>query len=263
LHGFGEAMIVLVIGRRGLGKTTLAEWRAQRFNMNAAAFDPRGQFRSYAVQTSDLKEVEKEFSRDWTREEPLSLAYRPPRVIQEDGSIDERELENHWNKFAHLLWQFTGEDDGCASYCLIVDEAHNLQSPQSVNGWLSTFVREVPTRERHDKNPVDIIMTSHRLQDFHGSVTSQVGEIYIFNMIKPRDLKVVQDEWGEDLAERVRSLRTPRSTPPGRDVLFIDPETGESRLMDNPAEWFVNIRKPRVDAMSKVVKLHEKYGDGI
>jgi hypothetical protein len=257
-------MIALAIGRRGLGKTTLAEWRASKSNRNRAAFDPRGQYKSFAVQTSDLEKVEKQFDRDWTDDNPLSLAYRPPKVIQEDGSLDERELESHWNRFAHLLWQYTGEDDGCASYCLIVDEAHNLQSPQAVNGWLSTYVREVPTREREDRNPVDIIMTSHRLQDFHGSVTSQVNEIYIFNMIKPRDLKVVADEWGEDLAARVRSLRTPRSKPPGRDVLFIDPETGESRLIDNPGEWYVDIRQPNEreerDATARMSELRQKYG---
>lgn len=238
-------MIVLAIGRRGLGKTTLAEWRARRFNRNVAAFDPRRQFKNYEVQTSDLKTVKKEFEKDWEnpKSEPLSLSYAPPRVIQGDGSIDEREIEHRWNEFAAQLWDYTGEEEGCGSYCLIVDEAHNLMSPQYVNGWLSTYVREVPTRERGDANPVDIILTSHRLQDFHGSVTAQVGEIYIFNMIKPRDLKVIEDEWGEELAEKVRNLRTPKSNPPGRDVILVDPETGTIEVIDNPDSWYVNIRK--------------------
>ena len=256
-------MIILDIGRRGLGKTTLAEFRAQQLNRNRVAFDPRRQFNLFAVRTSDLKEVEKEFDRDWTESEPLSLAYQPAKTIQADGSIDERELESHWNKFAHLLWQYTGEEEGNASYVLIVDEAHNLQSPQVVNGWLSTYVREVPTRERGDKNPVDIIMTSHRLQDFHGSITSQVNGIYIFNMIKPRDLKVLSDEWGDGIAEQVKALRTPRSNPPGRDVLFIDPETGESRLIDDPSTWYVNLRKPHegeASATTRMAELRRMYG---
>ncbi len=253
-------MNVLIMGRRGLGKTTLAEFIALQLNPNRAAFDPGDQYQDFAVRTSDLEEVRKEFERDW-KDEPLSLAYVPP--VGPDPTADQ--VEPFWNDFANLVWSFTGRHDGGASYSLIIDEASELQSPTYVNPWLMRFIRRAPRRERGDVNPVETIQTFHRPQDLNGIVASQVDEYYIFNMTKQRDLEVIAKEWGEEISQAVAHLKTPKSEPPGREVLRIDAETGDWEIISEPESWYIDIRKtPERDSPPPGWRFHhlqQQYGE--
>lgn len=232
-------MNVLIMGRRGLGKTTLAEFIALKLNPNRVAFDPGDQYQDFAVRTSDLEVVRDEFERDW-QDEPLSLSYIPP--VGPDPAADQ--VEPFWNSFANLLWEFTGRHEGGASYSLIIDEASELQSPAYVNPWLMRFIRRAPRRERGDVNPVETIQTFHRPQDLNGIVASQVDEFYIFKMTKERDLEVIAKEWGDEVAQAVKGLRSPKTNPPGRDVLKLDQETSKWEVITDPSTWYVDIRRP-------------------
>jgi len=253
-------MNVLIMGRRGLGKTTLAEFIAMKLNPNRVAFDPGDQYQDFLVRTSDLQVVRDEFERDW-KDEPLSLSYIPP--VGPDPTADQ--VEPFWNEFANLLWSFTGRHEGGASYSLIVDEASELQSPTYVNPWLMRFIRRAPRRERGDENPIETIQTFHRPQDLNGIVASQVDEYYIFNMTKQRDLEVIAKEWGDEISEAVKNLRTPKSDPPGRDVLRIDAETNEWEVISDPNLWYVDIRRaPEKQGPPPGWRMHElqnHYGE--
>lgn len=253
-------MNILVMGRRGLGKTTLAEWLAMQLNPNRAAFDPGDQYQDFEVRTSDLDEVRQEFERDDWEENHLSLAYIPP--VGPDPTADQ--VEPYFNDFASLLWEFTGRHEGGASYSFLIDESSELQAPNYVNPWLMRFIRRAPRRERGDDNPVETIQTFHRPQDLNGIVESQVDEFYIFNMVKQRDLEVIAKNWGDDIAQAVRKLRTPKSDPPGRDVLKLDAETGEWEVITDSESWYVDLRKPEANAGApRGWRLHEletQYG---
>lgn len=226
-------MNVSIIGRRGLGKSTLALWRALLLNRNVAAFDPGDQYDAMRVRTSDLDEVRKAFEADWT-DDPLSLAYIPPSS----------NIELEWDKFAAVLWPYTGKHDGAGSYVLIVDECDELQSPQRIDEWLNRFVRRAPRREKGNPNPVDLIQTTHNPQDLHRTSFSQSDEVYIFNMFDARSIDVIRKQWGDAVADAVLNLKTPKSDPPGREVVKIDPETGGFTLVDDPATWFVSMAPP-------------------
>ena len=253
-------MNVLIMGRRGLGKTTLAEFIAANLNANRVAFDPGDQYLDFVVRTSDLEVVRDEFERDW-KENPLSLSYIPP--VGPDPTADQ--IEPYWNEFANLLWSFTGRHEGGASYSLIIDESSELQSPSYVNPWLMRIIRRAPRRERSDANPVETIQTFHRPQDLNGIIESQVDEFYIFNMVKQRDLEVIAKNWGDDISEAVSKLRTPKTDPPGRDVLKLDAETGEWEVITDSNLWYVDIRKP-VEKSSpppgwRMHQLEHQYGE--
>ena len=239
----------LVIGRRGLGKSTLAEFLANQETDNKIIFDPNNQFKDAHFVTSDLEELKdhlEEFESD--DENSLFVAYVPTG-----------EVELEWDRFAPAVWSY-------GDYALIIDEAHWLQKPSYINPWLSRFIRQAPRRERGDENPVDIIMTAHRPQDIHGVVLSQCDYEYLFRTTKRRDLEYIEKEFEFDSDEElllfdgrqrppivqvVRSLRTP---PEGRDVVRIPIEEPQNYEVWTDAErWHVDIRKPPKNSLDNLI----------
>lgn len=239
----------LIIGRRGTGKSTLAEYNAGQLNAHQIYFDPGDQFQSamrHARTVDEFRALIEEdqgapdgFARsDW----PRSIAYVP---------ISEH-VEQEWDRFASMLWEYTGQHEGGASYCLVIDEAHELQSAQTINDWLARFIRRAPRRERDDRNPVDLIQTTHNPQDLNRLTFSQADQVYIFNMFDKRALKAIRDQWGDDVAAEVEVLRTPKRG--GRDLLVVDAETGKYELVDDPREWYVDIRTTKEDDVEESFK---------
>jgi hypothetical protein len=227
----------LVIGRRGLGKSTLAEWLADQETDNKIVFDPNNQFKDALVSTSDLEEFQEHLEASENSDEPFFLAFVP---------VGEVEME--WDRFAPVIWPY-------GDYALIIDESHWLQKPNYINPWLSRFMRQAPRRERDDENPVDIIMTAHRPTDINGIVLGLSDFEYIFRTTKSRDIKYLEQEFGEEIADRVQHLRTPQSEDPGRDVIRVPVESPEDfEVLTDSREWFVNIRKPRENSLDNVIR---------
>lgn len=246
-------MNVLDIGRRGLGKSTLADHQARQLNQNRLYFDPGNQFHNVALKLSDLKQLQEELE-NWSDDEPYSISYVPPR-----GNV-----EVWWNSFAGTIWDFTGTHEGASSYVLVIDEAHRIQSPQTINDWLDEFIRRSPRRERGDKNPIDIIQTTHLPQDLFRVSWSESDYVYFFNVFDKRALKAIYEQYGEkipNVRELVSNLKTPRTG--GREVLEIESETGAYRIITNEAEWASDIKTPspppdNVHAVNR--DLEEIYG---
>lgn len=243
----------VVIGRRGLGKSTLAEWLANKGNGNKIVFDPNNQFKDATQRTSDIEEL-----KDWMEatesddDENFYICFVPTG-----------EVEPAWDLFAPVIWQY-------GDYALIIDECHWLMKPNYLNPWLSRFIRQAPRRERGDENPIDIIMTAHRPQDINGTVLGQTDYALLFRQTKSRDLEYIAKEFDFDseailcdncqsnllivhedkkigrlpIVEVVRQLRTPQTEgDPGRDVIVVPVESpDEYTVMRDPKEWYVNIR---------------------
>lgn len=230
----------LVIGRRGLGKSNLAKHLSDKLNLNQLFFDPGNQFHNVDLKTSSLQEFQDRLE-DWPEDKPFVISYVPPK-----GNV-----EDSWNSFASVVWDFTGQHQGAASFVLIVDEAHRIQSPQKVNDWLDEFIRRAPRRERDDANPIDIIQTTHCPQDLHRVSWSESDYVYFFNIFDKRALKAIDEQFGgkiPDVVELVSNLKTPKTG--GREVLVIESETGRYWIICNPNEWFSDIknRKPPANA---------------
>lgn len=225
----------IIVGRRGLGKSVLAAHQAGNLNPNQIYFDPGDQFKRVDFKTSDIHEFVERLE-DWPKDQSYVISYVPPK-----GNV-----EGHWNMFANALWDFIGQHEGGASFVLIVDEAHRLQSPQVINDMLDEFIRRAPRRERDDSNPVDIIQTTHMPQDLNRVSWGESDYIYLFNIFDKRALKAIEEQFEtkiENIREIVTTLKTPKTG--GREVLQIESETGEYVILTEPSEWYNDIRKPK------------------
>jgi len=246
-------MNVLVIGRRGLGKSTLAMWKADELNGNQIYFDPGNQFQNVDLKTYDLKEFQERLE-NWPEDESFVISYVPPK-----GNV-----EAWWNLFASTVWDFTGVHDGASSFVLVIDEAHRIQSPQTINDNLDEFIRRSPRRERGDANPIDIIQTTHLPQDLFRVSWSESDYVYFFNVFDKRALKAIDEQYGTkipNVTELVSNLKSPKTG--GREVLEIESETGAYRIITNEAEWARNIktRKPPENSFQAIDRnLGEIYG---
>lgn len=232
-------MNIIDVGRRGLGKSVLAAHQAGKLNRNQIYFDPGNQFHRVDLKTRDLSEFTQRLE-NWPEDRPYSISYVPPK------SSVAVSVEDHWNTFSNVLWDFMGEHDGGASFALVIDEAHRLQSPQAINNMLDEFIRRAPRRERDDRNPVDIIQTTHAPQDLHRVSWGESDYIYLFNIFDKRALKAIEEQFEskiENIKEIVTTLKTPKTG--GREVLEIESETGNYRIITDPAEWYNNIRQPK------------------
>jgi hypothetical protein len=251
---------ILDIGRRGLGKSTLAGYQAKQLNRNQIYFDPGEQFHNVDRIFSAVEEFQEELE-GWPDEESFAFAFVPPRG----------DVEGHWNRFAAMLWGFIGSFAGAASFVLIVDESHRLQSPSYINDWLDEFIRRAPRRERDDSNPIDLIQTTHYPQDLNRVSWGESDYIYFFNIFDKRALKAIDEQFSEkipniaytvgDNPALVPNLATPKTG--GRELLEVQSETGEYRIITNPEEWSNDIRKskPAKDAIEATEReLEETYG---
>lgn len=218
-----------------MGKSVLAAHQANQLNPNQIYFDPGNQFKRVDFRAHTVAEF-LEMLGKWPEDKHYMISFIPPK-----GNV-----EDYWNAFANGLWDFIGEHEGGASFVLIVDEAHRLQSPQAINDMLDEFIRRAPRRERDDANPVDIIQTTHMPQDLNRVSWGESDYIYLFNIFDKRALKAIDEQFETkipNIREIVTTLKTPKTG--GREVVQIESETGEYVIITDPADWYNDIRKPK------------------
>jgi adenylate kinase family enzyme len=218
----------LIVGRRGLGKSTLAEFIASKRNTNKIVFDPNNQFRDAQYRLYDIKKVKEVLERDESDEEPYYISYIP---------INDPEME--FDRFASVIWPY-------GDYALIIDESHRLQSPSYINENLDRIIRQAPRRERDDPDPIDTLQTFHVPVDINRVSLSQADYMYVFRVTRAQDIEWMRKQFSDEIAEQVQKLRTPDDEDnPGRDILRV-PITRPHKyeIIDNPGLWYVNIRRP-------------------
>lgn len=242
-------MNILDIGRRGLGKSTLAEFQARQLSVNRIYFDPGDQFDNVMFKTSELEEFT-DVLEHWPEDKAYVIAYTPRK-----GS----NVELAWDMFAKRLWEFIGKQEGALSAVIIVDESHRLQSPQKINDMLDEFIRRSPRRERGDKNPIDLIQTTHYPQDLHRVSWGESDEIWFFNVFAKTALKAIRDQFGDEIAEKVSQLKTPRTG--GREVMVVESETGSYRIIEDPNEWYADIKVNHYDKKDDIPRLTDTGKD--
>lgn len=216
----------LVLGRRGLGKTTLAVHIADGLNKHKIAWSPNAQFKMADFRTQNLEDL-MDAIEDSEEDESFFAEYIP------DGDLDA-----NFTVFGSQLWRY-------GNFVLIVDESNELQTPQRINDILARYIRRAPRREKGDADPVDIIQTTHFPVDLHRVSFGLSDYAYIFRLSRERDFERIRVEFGEDVEQEVRLLRTPETTPPGRDVLKINIVTKEYEIITDSDTWNTKIAKPK------------------
>lgn len=219
-------MNTLVLGRRGLGKTTLAVHLARKLNPHVIAWSPNAQFKMADYRTANLDELLDRIE-DSEEDEAFFAEYIP------DGDLD-----TNFTIFGHQLWRY-------GDFVLIVDEANELQTFQKINPVLARYIRRAPRREKGDENPVDIIQTTHFPVDLHRVSFGLSDDAYIFRLTRELDIERIRREFGDAIAEETMRLKTPETDPPGRDVLHVNIVTRQYEVIEDSDTWNEKIAKEK------------------
>lgn len=201
-------MLTVIIGRRKTGKSTLALSIAKTRHHTIIVFDPNNQF-------GNLPHIDNidEFMEN---SDPGTMG----RIVPTDVEAD----------FDALAEALDGGSWKWGEYTLIVDEGSFLMSPQKVNAALERYARTSP-------KDVAVIVTTHRSKDINPLLRALATDTFIFNQQLRRDIEVIADTFGEEVAEESKTL--------GEYVVihcWLDRGgVMESETWDNPAEWYIDI----------------------
>jgi hypothetical protein len=176
-------MLDLFIGRRELGKTTLAVATSRNFSTRVF-FDPRHILNT----TSDV-----------LRDGEISgvlyemLDTRSEIVIQPEFNV---ELTFDETCFQIIQWLRNNPGE---KFCLLVDEVRFVPNPDK-NRYFDYIVRCTP------RNFVTVEMTCHGIVDIPASLRRIADYWILFKLTLEADLDTVRERCGEEVAEEVRKL---------------------------------------------------------
>ena len=207
----------VIWGRRRQGKSTLALALAiASAKRPIIIFDPCDQYTLFPAANDDLLE------------ELLDSEYG---VVRWSPAGDDPE-----NAFENLMAILDGGTWRWAEYALIVDESSILQRPQRIHPALDRLVRQAP-------DDIFVVQTMQRPSDAHPLVRSLASDYFWFHTYLARDLEVVADTWGTEVAERISQL-------PSYHVLHFWLDLGGKprwTIWSDPAIWYVPLRYSDVE----------------
>lgn len=196
---------ILVFGRRGHGKTTLAVKLAQQTGRAPIVFDVKNDITAWPDRIVATPE---DFEYALHQESKNPLVYRVGKPEEDFGPL------------AEILW-------GKRGYCLVVDEAHWLQKPQMCDENLARFIRQASPGD------MTLIQTMHAPADSWGRARSLASDWYIFMTTREADLKAVQSQCEFDV-EILKQLGP-------HEYVHWDDSKQKMERVDKPKEWFVEL----------------------
>lgn len=173
-----EKKIILIFGKRGSGKSYLAEKLIEN-EQRLLIFDTLGEYTEGVV----FEDYEK-FTEFWRRiyQHPYRLIYRP---LKPDAEIE---------KIADLVYTI-------GDICFVVEEIDCYCTSYQI----SESFAHVVQRGRH-KN-ITLIGITQRPYGINRLLTSQAKEIYVFNTNEPRDREYLRILLGQDIDGKLDSLK--------------------------------------------------------
>jgi len=187
-------MNVLCAGRMKEGKTTLAIYLAQQWSPGVIIWDPRHMIgdnfiekenKATFVYTGD--ELEDAIDDKKWLEGPI--IFRP----------DALRLEQDFQELAHVLFD-PPEKYAESGFAIVIDEAAQLQHPQSILPELDVIVRQHP-------RSVLVVQCTHSLQDWHRASKDLMSALYCFRQVG-RSLHMVVEycDGDEEMEEVIKTL---------------------------------------------------------
>lgn len=208
-------MIYLNLGRREMGKTTLALYLVSRLNCPSVVFDPRGLFvvgDRTKLATNDAA-VDIGFEQLYAREIDRL-------VVTPDG--DTTQLFDY--TMAHCKdWTRDNRPLG-----IIVDELRfiDLKECGPSFDWLLRC---------GDRGQTVIVLTAHRPKDVPPDIQAISDVWCLFQCTQVHDLKVIAERCDPAVAELVSKLGP-------REFIAWDDTRGKYSLHARPGEWFVGLK---------------------
>lgn len=214
-------MIVGVFGRRGMGKSTVGKFIADRVAPKRIAFDVRNQFPidGAALVTFDP-------------EEPDLFGYLDDDAIDTIIVRPAGQLQEGSDRLAAEVSSYLGASPD-ARLSVILDDAGNIPTLEAWNRLFRTA----------DRDRVWFILTVHRPVDLTTDVRALMNWWVVFRTTQKSDLDAIRARCGDEFAERVRTLG------PREFWVWNDDTIDESKQMTffgDPDAWRVPLDRPTV-----------------
>lgn len=175
----GEKKVILVMGKRGSGKTYLVN-NLIADERRLVIWDRMSEYSAGIVFEAEEKVKFQEFFYAVYRKS-FRIVYRPLHPMQEIGWISE---------LVYVL----------GDVCFVVEEIDSICTPYK----LDEIFEGIINRGRH-KN-ITLIGVTHAPFGIHRDLTRQAKEVYVFNTNEPRDLAYLRDLLGSDMEKKVSLL---------------------------------------------------------
>ena len=171
-----ERKIILILGKRGGGKSYLVKQHLEGFN-RFLVYDTLGEY-TQGVIFQDIPSLVEFWQKHY--QEDFRLVYQPLQPEEDFAAVCE------------LVW-------ACGNMVLVVEEIDRFTDSHSLGFEFANIVQR--GRHRH----ITLIALSQRPYRVNRTLSSQVKEMYTFKQNEPRDIDFISEFIGEDV-ERIREL---------------------------------------------------------
>jgi hypothetical protein len=204
-------MLDLIIGRRELGKTTLAVSLCRHFSTRVI-FDPRHMIHTTSDILTDGQIVGVLYGMLDTRAEIIVRpSYEKEKVFEEMCSEIDAWLKENPNE----------------PFCLLIDECRFVKTPEE-NPNFDYIVRCTPRAE------VTVVMTCHGIVDVSPDLRRVADYWILFRLTMEADLDRVRERCGDQVAEEVQKLE------PYEYIVWND-AISTWRKHSDKAAWYVSL----------------------
>jgi len=173
-----EKLIKLIFGKRGSGKTVLAQ-SLIKDQARWLVYDTLGEYETGVI-VEDLPTL-KSFWKEvyWQK---FKIIYQP---LDPEGEFD---------TICELVWE-------CQNMTFLVEEVDRYSRPLA----MSLPMKEVVQRGRH--RSIELIGVTQRPHIVDRLITSQAKEMFIFSTTEPRDIQYFKDTIGGNVEDKIVELK--------------------------------------------------------
>jgi hypothetical protein len=206
-------MLDILVGRRELGKTTLAVY-ISRFFPTRVNYDPRHMIFTTSDILYDDQVSEKLYGLLNTRAE---ITVRP--------NFDK---ERVFADMCEVIYLWLRDNPG-EEFCLLIDECRFIKNPEK-NPHFDYIVRCTP------RNEVSVLLTCHGIVDVSPDLRRIADFLILFQLTMAADVETVREKCGDEVAEDVQSLE------PYQYIVWND-SIHKTRKHTEKERWYIPLRE--------------------